>query len=153
MIIFIEKGDIFAIDNVSSYAHGCNCAGAMGKGIAVQFKNKFPEMYVKYKEMCKNGQYRPGDVFDYDYGCGHVYNLATQVSWRTKAEMDFIRAAVARMFDLAVADNVHAIALPAIGAGLGGLNWDDVKAVLADISDSYPEVDLYVVEKYSPNGL
>lgn len=67
--------------------------------------------------------------------------------------MDFIRAAVARMFDLALADNVHAIALPAIGAGLGGLNWDDVKAVLADISDSYPEVDLYVVEKYSPNGL
>ena len=39
MIRYIEKGDIFRIDGVSSYAHGCNCAGAMGKGIAVQFKS------------------------------------------------------------------------------------------------------------------
>ena len=34
---------------VSSYAHGCNCAGAMGKGIAVQFKSKYPDMYLEYK--------------------------------------------------------------------------------------------------------
>ena len=46
MIRYIEKGDIFRIDGVSSYAHGCNCAGAMGKGIAVQFKSKYPDMYL-----------------------------------------------------------------------------------------------------------
>lgn len=44
MIRYIEKGDIFRIDGVSSYAHGCNCAGAMGKGIAVQFKSKYPDI-------------------------------------------------------------------------------------------------------------
>lgn len=47
MIRYIEKGDIFRIDGVSSYAHGCNCAGAMGKGIAVQFKSKYPDMYLE----------------------------------------------------------------------------------------------------------
>lgn len=52
MIRYIEKGDIFRIEGVSSYAHGCNCAGAMGKGIAVQFKDKYPDMYLEYKLLC-----------------------------------------------------------------------------------------------------
>lgn len=44
MIQFIERGDIFNIEGVNNYAHGCNCAGAMGKGIALQLKNKYPKM-------------------------------------------------------------------------------------------------------------
>ena len=52
MIRYIEKGDIFRIDGVSSYAHGCNCAGAMGKGIAVQFNCKYPDLYHEYKQLC-----------------------------------------------------------------------------------------------------
>lgn len=62
MIRYIEKGDIFRIDGVSSYAHGCNCAGAMGKGIAVQFKSKYPDMYLEYKQLCKENKFCPGDV-------------------------------------------------------------------------------------------
>ena len=85
MIRYIEKGDIFRIEGVSSYAHGCNCAGAMGKGIAVQFKDKYPEMYFEYKLLCKENKFCPGDVFDYDYGNRHIYNLGTQATWRTRA--------------------------------------------------------------------
>lgn len=51
MITYIEKGDIFTLTDVTSFAHGCNCAGAMGKGIALQFRNKYPEMYLEYKEL------------------------------------------------------------------------------------------------------
>lgn len=151
MIYFIEKGDIFAIEGVASYAHGCNCAGAMGKGIAVQFRDKFPEMYKQYKLLCKNGEYLPGDVFDYNYGEGHVYNLGTQLTWRTKAKIEFIRASVSKMCELAIMDSVTKIAMPAIGAGLGGLIWNDVKEEIELISHRYPDVDLYVVEQYSPN--
>lgn len=53
-----------------------------------------------------------------------------------------------RSFTSAKRDNVTAIALPAIGAGLGGLKWDDVKAILDTVSNDYPNVDLYVVETY-----
>jgi O-acetyl-ADP-ribose deacetylase (regulator of RNase III) len=52
------------------------------------------------------------------------------------------------MLELANRDNVTAIALPAIGAGLGGLKWDDVKAILNKVSNDYPNVNLYVVETY-----
>ena len=140
MVKYIEKGDIFAIESVYSYAHGCNCAGAMGKGIALQFRDKYPKMYEEYKQMCKDGEYCPGDVFDYNYGNGHIYNLGTQVTWRTRAKIEYI--------ENATRDNVKSIALPAIGAGLGGLQWDDVKRLFDKVSDNYPDVDLYVVETY-----
>ncbi len=150
MIKFIEKGDIFSIEGVENYAHGCNCAGAMGKGIALQFRSKFPEMYRQYKEMCINGSFKPGDVFDYNYGKGHVYNLGTQQTWRTKAKIEYIRQSISKMCEIATMEKVSKIALPAIGAGLGGLDWNAVKNELSLISQNYPKVDLYVVEQYSP---
>lgn len=52
------------------------------------------------------------------------------------------------MLEFANRDNVTAIALPAIGAGLGGLKWNDVKAILEKVSNDYPNVDLYIVETY-----
>lgn len=58
------------------------------------------------------------------------------------------RKALIQMLELASGDNVTAIALPAIGAGLGGLKWDDVKAIIETVSNDYPNVDLYVVETY-----
>ena len=151
MIKYIDKGDIFNISGVSSYAHGCNCAGAMGKGIALQFRRKYPEMYLEYKAMCKNGIYNPGDVFDYNYGDGHIYNLGTQATWRTKARIEYIERSVKTMLELAVRENVTKIALPAIGAGLGGLKWEDVKDVLNRVSADYLTIDLYVVEAYQSN--
>lgn len=45
MIRYIKNGNIFTLDGINCYAHGCNCAGAMGKGIALQFRSKYPEMY------------------------------------------------------------------------------------------------------------
>lgn len=150
MVKYIKEGNIFNIEGVMNYAHGCNCAGAMGKGIAVQFKTKYPEMYKTYQQMCKIGTYQPGDVYDFDYGKGHVYNLGTQKNWRTKAEIEFIRMSLENMMLQAENKKVKAIALPAIGAGLGGLDWNDVKKEIEYISKKYPNIDLYVVESYKP---
>lgn len=123
MIKYIEKGDIFALENIFNYAHGCNCAGAMGKGIALQFRNKYPEMYQEYKMLCKTDRFTPGQVSDYNYGNGHIYNLATQ-------------------------NGIKSIALPAIGAGLGGLSCGEVKENIENIASEYPNIDLYIVESY-----
>lgn len=149
MVKIIEEGNIFKIEGVTSYAHGCNCAGAMGKGIALQFRAKFPDMYRIYKQMCKSGRFNLGDVYDYDYGGGHVYNLGTQKSWGPCAKLRYIEESVRKMCELAIADNIDAIALPAIGAGLGGLNWDDVKRTITKVAEDFSQVTLYVVEKYA----
>lgn len=59
MVHFLKEGDIFSLKDVSSYAHGCNCAGAMEKGIALQFTNRYPTMYKEYKLLCQCGQFNP----------------------------------------------------------------------------------------------
>lgn len=148
MITFIEEGDIFTLNDINNYAHGCNCAGAMGKGIALQFKSKFPEMYKEYKELCSKGLFNPGDVYDYTYPLGHVYNLGTQETWRTRAQISYIEQSLYKMMSKADKDNVKKIALPAIGAGLGGLKWDEIKYIFQKTSEMFPNTDLYVVERY-----
>lgn len=150
MVKYLKEGNIFNIQGVTNYAHGCNCAGAMGKGIALQFKEKYPQMFRLYKQKCKTGDFVPGDVFEYNYGNGYVYNLGTQKTWRTKAEIEFIRMSLEKMMLQAENKKVKAIALPAIGAGLGGLDWNDVKKEIEYISQKYPNIDLYVVESYKP---
>ena len=75
MVTYIEQGNIFNLQDISNFAHGCNCAGAMGKGIALQFKDKFPKMYIEYKKLCKEGLFSLGDVFTYNYDYGTVFNL------------------------------------------------------------------------------
>ena len=105
-------------------------------------------MYKEYKLLCQCGQFNPGDVFDYNYGEGYVYNLATQESWRPQAKIEYIENALNVMCKLAVSQNVKSIALPAIGAGFGGLHWEEVKVVIKDISLLYSTVDLCVVETY-----
>jgi O-acetyl-ADP-ribose deacetylase (regulator of RNase III) len=149
MVIYIEYGDIFTLPEITNYAHGCNCAGAMGKGIALQFKNKFPKMYAEYKKRCNEGKFTLGDVFAYNYGNGTVFNLGTQANWKTKADINAIENALFKMLAYAFQNNILKIAMPKIGAGLGGLNWDDVKHTIDKAAKEYPHVDLLVVENYT----
>ena len=149
MVHYIQEGNIFKIPQVRNYAHGCNCSGAMGKGIALQFKAKFPEMFEQYKALCKDNKYNVGDVFQYQYKDGFVYNLGTQKTWWEKAELEYIEESLHRMLEMAEDDGVSEIAMPAIGAGLGGISWDDIKPLISKVASNHPTVDLYVVERYA----
>lgn len=125
------KGDLFGQLDLDGLAHGCNCAGAMGRGIAVEFRKRFPEMYAEYKRRCADGQFNLGDVFVWRQGGITVFNLGTQKTWRTKADLVAVKSALQAMVELAAQAGVERIGLPRIGAGLGGLAWRDVRAALA----------------------
>ena len=148
MIYWIKEGNIFTLDGVHSYAHGCNCAGAMGKGIALQFRKRFPEMYLEYKRLCKEGAFTLGDVYAYQHERGYIFNLGTQTSWRTRAELLAVKSSLEKMLSLAEKYELTKIALPRIGAGLGGLNWQEVKEVIEEVGSRHLSIQLYIVEKY-----
>ena len=133
MPVSFETGDVFATVGINGFAHGCNCAGAMGKGIAVSFRKRWPAMYEEYRRQCKSGSFKLGDVLVWEEDGDVVFNLGTQQSWTKKAELWAVEKALARMIREAEARNVREIALPRIGAGLGGLEWMSVRTVLEEL--------------------
>lgn len=130
-------GDLFASRPIRAYAHGCNCAGSMGKGIAVEFRNHWPEMFLEYKRLCAESQFNLGDVFKWkDRECT-VFNLGTQKTWRTKAQLWAVEKSLSSMERMATEAGLKLVGLPRVGAGLGGLSWERVKQVMNDVlSDS-----------------
>jgi O-acetyl-ADP-ribose deacetylase (regulator of RNase III) len=149
------KGDIFAEDAVRAYAHGCNCAGAMGAGIAIEFKRRWPRMFEEYALRCADKRFGMGDVFVWSEGEHTIYNLGTQAHWRKKAQIPALARSLAKMLELAAHAGIGRVGLPRIGAGLGGLDWARVKRVIAE-AGAKSTVTMVVFEQFvraSPSSL
>jgi O-acetyl-ADP-ribose deacetylase (regulator of RNase III) len=119
----------------------------MGKGIAVEFRSRFPKMYIEYKRRCLDGRFKLGDVFAWTEAGITIYNLGTQASWKTKAELGAIEMAVRAMVHLAEQAGITKVGLPRIGSGLGGLPWEGSRAMLSEIGGE-TNVELVVFEHY-----
>lgn len=144
MTVLYVTGDLFE-QEVSAIAHGVNCAGSMGSGIAVEFKNRWPAMYKEYFHHCARGALNPGEIFIWEERDLTIYNLGTQLSWRTKATITAIEKSVTAMLRHANLRKIDYIAMPRIGSGLGGLSWQDVQTCLEKCAESFCETSLVVV--------
>ena len=147
MPTLFTKGDLFATEDLSAFAHGCNCAGAMSAGIAVAFRSRWPAMFEEYKARCDDRRFNLGDVFVWSDGEATIYNLATQEHWKKKAKYPALGASLGKMIELATAGGVTRIGLPRIGAGLGGLDWARVKRMLVEIGEKTP-ITLVVFDQF-----
>jgi O-acetyl-ADP-ribose deacetylase (regulator of RNase III) len=148
------SGDLFANrHNAQALAHGCNCQGSMGAGIAVGFRARYPEMYEEYRRRCKATprQFNVGDAWLWKAdGRPWVFNLGTQEDyWRSRATYKAIESALTSMKTQADAEGVRTIAMPRVGAGYGGLSWNKVRAVTERVFADWPGT-LYVYEEYQP---
>lgn len=145
MPIEYRTGDLFTTD-AQAMAHGCNCKGVMGAGIARKFQQQYPHMYLIYREMCLKEAFVPGTYFAYSAPDGKtILNLATQTYPGAYAKCEWIELAFTKVLhDL---PHLKTIALPQIGAGLGGLEWEDVKKTLEKLAANTDTV--FIVYKYS----
>jgi O-acetyl-ADP-ribose deacetylase (regulator of RNase III) len=144
--VFI-KGDLFATEGLTAYGHGCNCAGGMGAGVAIEFKRRWPTMFEEYAARCADGRFGLGDVFAWNEGGVTVYNLGTQAHWKKKAQLPALAVGLRKMVELAGHAGIERIGLPRIGAGLGGLDWMRVKRVLTEVGKE-TKVTLTVFEQF-----
>lgn len=149
MSIEFVRGDLLATPELSAIAHGCNCAGAMGKGIAKEIRDRWPRMYDEYRRRCQEQRFHLGDVFVWEDAGKTIFNLGTQQSWKTEAELPAIEQSLKAMLNLAEQRGLTSIGLPRIGAGLGGLDWPQVKELLQRIG-SGTSIRLIVFEQYEP---
>jgi O-acetyl-ADP-ribose deacetylase (regulator of RNase III) len=128
MPIEFVSGDIFQSD-AQTIGHGCNCRGKMGAGIAVEFKRRHPEMFQEYRRRCHKGEFNPGAYYLYKDATPWVLNLATQDSSRG-ATLEYVEQCLQNITEHYEELGITSLALPRIGAGLGGLDWDAVKALM-----------------------
>src|SRR4051794_16040644 len=155
MPIRFVSGDLF--DNkhdARAFAHGCNCQGSMGAGIAKSFRARYPAMYEEYRRRCKAEprQFNLGDCWLWKADDRPwVFNLGTQEGyWRARASYEAIEAALRRMRDQAHAEGIASIAMPRIGVGYGGLSWKKVRAIVEAAFGDWPG-SLIVYEDYVPD--
>jgi O-acetyl-ADP-ribose deacetylase (regulator of RNase III) len=150
MSVVWTSGDLFLGEDLPGLAHGCNCAGAMGAGIAVGFKERWPRMFEAYRLECEEGRFNPGDVFVWEEEGRTIFNLGTQKHWRTKATLGAIETSLTRMVSLADEKEIRRVGLPRIGAGYGGLSWGKVRGVIERIGEP-ARVTLVVFESFVPS--
>lgn len=122
-----------------------NCVGVMGKGIALEFKRRYPQMFEEYTRLCKEGIVRPGQPYVYtDLVGNRVLNFPTKDNWRTPSRLSYIRDGL-QWFRNHYSDyGIISIAFPPLGCGNGGLSWDDVGPMMYRYLHDLPiEIEIY----------
>ncbi len=136
-------GDLLEAD-VDALVNAVNCVGVMSKGIALQFKRRFPAMFKTYRAACKLGKVAPGRVHVVPVVSDgtrprFVVNFPTKRHWREASRLDDLDAGLADLADRVRELGIGSLAIPPLGCGLGGLDWAVVKpqvvSAFAELSD------------------
>lgn len=121
------KGDIFD-SQAEALVNPVNCVGVMGRGLALKFKNNFPDNFEAYANACDGHRVEIGACLPFKCGKTWVVNFPTKDHWRNKSEMEWIVWGLNDLRRWLVEDQINSVALPPLGCGLGGLKWVLVKA-------------------------
>lgn len=154
-MIKYTTGNLFE-SNAEAFVNTVNCEGYMGKGIAYQFKLKYPENNKSYISACKTGALRIGTLHSFKEKDTTIINFPTKNKWRAKSKMSYIEVGLDELIKLINTQNIKSIALPPLGSGNGGLIWADVKNLISKkLSPLSNTVDIIVYEpsrNYSVNA-
>lgn len=149
MIKFL-KGDLLQSD-AEALVNTVNTVGVMGKGIALQFKQSFPNNYKVYKDACKNDALQLGQMLvvkeEYLDGQRYVINFPTKAHWKSPSKIEYITSGLHALRDSLQEYQIKSVALPPLGCGNGGLEWTVVKPLIIEALDGL-NVDIFV---YEPN--
>lgn len=130
-MITINKGDIFESE-CQYLVNPVNCEGIMGKGLALQFKAKYPSVFTMYQDLCDKKQVKIGQLVLID----NVILFPTKDKWHKPSKIEYIALGLPKLGELI--KKVPSVAIPALGCGLGNLRWIDVKNLFelwADCTD------------------
>lgn len=142
---YVEKtGNLFDAET-DAIGHGVNCKGLMGAGIAVQFRNRWPDMYSEYRKLCLEGLLSPGQIYPYRDHTLHVtlVNIASQEYPGPDAKLEWLVTGVSNALAYCHERGLSSLAVPRIGCGIGGLDWRIVQPTLQAVAAAY-EVHLEV---------
>ena len=142
-MIEYRTGDLFSIP-ATYRVNPVNCCGVMGAGIAKIFKDRYPTMFDQYRKQCLKKQYKPGLVFAYPEHDTTIINFPTKNHWTDQSRYFWIEDGLSSLNEMLASKNQDAIVtMPALGCGLGGLNFDRVKQLI-DLKLSKLDMEIIV---------
>ncbi len=143
------KGNLLNSD-AEALVNAVNCVGIMGKGIALQFKKAFPENFLHYKAACDRKELQPGKLFIYEtnmfYNPKYIVNFPTKNHWKEKSQITFIETGLSALIEEIRKRSISSIAIPPLGCGLGGLQWEEVRSKIKDVFEQAPDVRVLLYE-------
>lgn len=129
-----------------------NTVGVMGKGIALQFRQAFPENYEAYRKACEHEEVQPGRVFVFDTGKlypRYIINFPTKRHWKGKAKIEDVQSGLVDLIATVKRLGIKSIAVPPLGCGNGGLRWEQVQPLIETAFAEVPDVGVLL---YGPDG-
>lgn len=151
-MIHRAEGDLLRAD-VEALVNTVNTVGVMGKGIALQFKQAFPDNYSAYEAACKRGEVQLGKMFVFHRNTFSnprvIVNFPTKKHWREKSKLKEIESGLRALIQFVKSEKIRSIAVPPLGCGYGGLDWNDVRPLIEQAFAEVPEV---AVQLFYPEG-
>ena len=127
-----------------------NCVGAMGKGIALQFKQAFLANFRAYQAACRAGDVAPGKMFIHVNGGlvnpRYIINFPTKRHWRGQSRLEDIESGLKTLIADVQRLDIRSIAVPPLGCGLGGLDWRVVRPMIEQAFAALPDVRVLLFE-------
>lgn len=152
MSVTLKSGDLLK-DSSEAIVNTVNCVGVMGKGIALQFKQRWPQNFRAYVDACKHRQIKSGKVFIHDMGQWaeprYIINFPTKVHWRGESKIEYVQTGLRDLIAQVGHLGIKSIALPPLGCGNGGLEWSKVKCLIFDVFADHPDIQ---VNLFEPRG-
>lgn len=145
------QGNLLAAP-VQALVNTVNTYGVMGKGIALQFRERFPQNYLAYKKACETGQIQVGKMFVFKeqtlQGEKVIINFPTKKHWRHKSQYSYIEEGLQDLVKVLKEEKIQSVALPPLGCGNGGLEWPKVKQMIVKHLSVLSDIEIVV---YEPN--
>lgn len=135
MLKIIQNGDIFT-SSCDFLINPVNTVGVMGKGLALEFKKRFPKNFQTYRKCCKDGSFVVGKLLVVPENEKAIINFPTKVHWKDNSKIDYIELGLKKLKVAVQRYNIKSIAFPKIGCGLGNLDWNDVFPLIENFSNA-----------------
>lgn len=150
MTLIVKSGDMFK-ERADAIVNTVNCVGVMGKGVALEFKGRWPANFKAYKHLCDMKRLKPGQVFlfqNFDMlnssDWRFLINFPTKDHWRQKSKIEFINSGLDDLITKVRASGIRSIVMPPLGCGNGGLRWRDVYSLLDKKLSAIEDLDFIV---------
>jgi len=148
--ILSMEGDLLKQEDVDAIVNTVNCVGVMGKGIALQFKKKWPANFKSYALACKNKEVKLGQMFIFELGAlatpRYIINFPTKDHWRSASNIEDIESGLQNLAEQIARFDIRSIAIPPLGCGLGGLPWSKVKPLIVKYLGNIENLEIRLFE-------